>query len=207
MKKKSNSILGILLILFGGVAFLDYFVEITAWGWVGILVGAGFLALVILWPDRSNWINLLPTYILWVIAGMIALILLRLLRNETIATYVMAAIATPFLIGYYRNRTLWGLLIPAYVLLVVGLMVAMIGLGWLVDLVIPAYVMFAIAVPFLVVYLRNRSNWWALIPSGIMGVIGLSFLLATPAARLLVPTILMVIGVWIIVRQLTKKGS
>jgi hypothetical protein len=137
---------------------------------------------------------------------MIALILLRILRNEAIATFVLASIAFPFVVGFLRNQALWGLLIPAYVLMVVGLMVGLIGLGWLSALLIPAYVMFAIAFPFGVVYWRDRSNWWALIPGGIMSMIGIAFLLATPSARILVPVVLILVGGWIIMRQVIKPA-
>jgi hypothetical protein len=202
---KWNTLAGLLLITFGTVALLDYFIRITAWGWVGILFVSGLAVLLVMWPERSNWAYLIPTYVLWAIAFMVALITLNILRNEAIATYVLASIALPFLVGFLRNQTLWGLLIPAYVLLAVGVMVGLIGMRWLTHLLIPAYVMFAIAIPFGVVYLRDRSNWWALIPAGILGVIGLAFTLATPAARLFVPFVLMLIGGWIIFRQILKS--
>jgi len=35
-----------------------------------------------------------------------------------------------------------------------------------------AFVMFAIAAPFVYVYLNNRYNWWALIPAYVMAAIG-----------------------------------
>ena len=202
--EKTNLIVGLLLILFGVVAFLGYFITITAWGWVAILFISGLVALAVMWPERDNWAYFIPAYVLWAIAAMVALILLRVLRNEAIATYVLASIALPFLIAYLRNRALWGLLIPAYVLIAVGVMVGLIGLRWLTNLLIPAYVMFAIALPFGVVYWRDRTNWWALIPGGIMAVIGIAFLLATPTARLIVPALLVLVGGWIILRQLTK---
>ncbi len=202
---KWNLLVGILLILFGGLAFLDYLWAITTWGWAGLLFISGLVALAVMWPERSNWAYFIPSYVFWVVAALIALISLNVLRNETIATYVLFSIALPFLVGYLRNQSLWGLLIPAYTLVAVGVMVGLIGFGWLTHLLIPAYVMFAIALPFGVVYLRNPSNWWALIPGGIMVLIGISFLLATPAARFIVPLILVVIGGWIIVRQLTKR--
>jgi threonine/homoserine/homoserine lactone efflux protein len=66
---------------------------------------------------------------------------------------------------------------------VVGVMVGLIGLGVLDDLLIPTYVMFAIAIPFFVVYARDTKQWWALIPGGIMVVIGLSFLVAEAMFR------------------------
>jgi len=39
--------------------------------------------------------------------------------------------------------------------------------------VIGTFVLWAIALPFWVVYLINRKNWWAIIPAGTLTVIGL----------------------------------
>jgi hypothetical protein len=120
---------------------------------------------------------------------------------------VLWTIAFPFLVGFLRDRSNWGLLVPAYVLTAVGLMVALIGLEVLDDLLIPAYVMFAIALPFLVVYLRNPKEWWPLIPGGIMAVIGFSFLIVEAAAQYIVGVALLVAGAWILVRQFVRKES
>jgi hypothetical protein len=85
--------------------------------------------------------------------------------------------------------------------------VGLIGLGLLRNLLIPAYVMFAIACPFFVVYLMNKRNWWALIPGGIMGVIGISFMLASPTARYVVPVILIGIGIIIIIKHFVQDSQ
>jgi hypothetical protein len=130
---------------------------------------------------------------------------LNVLRDEFIATYVLAAIALPFLVAFLRDRSRWGLLIPAYVLLAVGVMVVLIEGGPLSDLLIPAYVLFAIAIPFFVVYARDPKQWWPLIPGGIMAVIGLSFLIAEAAVQYVGPAVLVLVGVWILVRQFTRR--
>ena len=127
--------------------------------------------------------------------------------GEAIAVYVLGVIALPFVVGYLRHQDSWGLLIPAYVLFAVGIMVGLIGLGWLDDFLIPAYVMGAIAIPFFVVYIRNPKNWWALIPGGIMGLMSIAFLLATPAVRFIVPVVMVLAGIWILFRQIYKGSS
>jgi hypothetical protein len=147
---------------------------------------------------------LIPAYVLWAIAGLVALITLNVLRDESIATYVLTAIALPFLVAFLRDRRQWGALIPAYVLLAVGVMVGLIGAEVLNDLLIPAYVMFAIAIPFFVVYARNPGQWWPLIPAGIMAVIGLSFLIAEAAVQYIGPVVMILAGAWILVRMFAR---
>ena len=196
---------GGLLILLGAVLLVEAYTDLTAWTWVIILAAGGLGVFGVYLTDRSEWGLLIPAYVLWAIAGLVTLIELNILRDESIATYVLAAIALPFLVVFLRNRDQWWALIPAYVLLAVGVMVGLLGLGVLTDLLVPAYVMFAIAIPFFVVYVRNTKQWWALIPGGIMAVIGLSFLIAEAAVQYVAPVALVLVGVWILVRQFTRK--
>ncbi|MCP5019870.1 MAG: hypothetical protein GY938_31985, partial [Ketobacter sp.] len=153
--------------------------DLTAWVWIAILAIAGLGIFGIYLANRSEWWLLIPTYVMWAVAALVALIQLNILRGEFIAPFVLTAVALPFLFAYLRNREQWGLLIPAYVLLAVGVMVFLIGRGVLNDLMIPAYIMFTIAIPFFIVFGRNSQHWWALIPGGIMTVIGLAFLITT----------------------------
>jgi hypothetical protein len=255
--KRQNMVWGALLILLGLLALIQAFTDLSAWAWVAALSAAGLGMLAIYLATRSHWAALIPTYVLWAVALLIALITLKILRDEAIATFVLAAVGVPFLIVYLRNRTEWWPLIPTYVLFTIGLMIGLIGIGllkdeaiatfvlwaialpflvvfvrdtsqwWaliptyvlgaiglmvgligsglLYDLLIPAYVMFAIAIPFFVVYLRNSGHWWALIPAGIMSVIGLSFFIAEAAVSYIGPVILIAAGVWIVVRQFGRK--
>ena len=206
-KQKQGLVWGGLLILFGIIMLLQLVFDLRGWGWEWalILFLAGFAALGVYLTDRSNVVLLLPVYILWAIAGLIALIEFNLISDAAIPLYVLTAIAIPFLAVFLRDRKQWWALIPAYVLFAVGFMVALLGYGLLSDLLVPAYVMFAIAIPFLAVYAFNSKNWWALIPGGIMAVIGLSFLIAEAAAGLIVPVFLVIAGIWIIVRQFLRK--
>jgi hypothetical protein len=257
LAKRQNVVWGALLIFFGLLALLETFTHLSAWAWVIALAAAGSGMFALYAANRSNWGALIPAYVLWVVALLIALITLNILRDEAIATFVLAAVALPFLILFLRNRTQWWALIPTYVLAAIGLMIGMIGIGalrdefvatyvlWAIalpflivflrrqdqwwaliptyvlgaiglmvgliglgilrDLLIPAYVMFAIALPFLVVYLRDSKQWWALIPAGIMAVIGVSFFIAEAAAGYVGPVALIAAGLWIVIRQLGRK--
>ncbi len=203
--RKQALVWGGLLILFGLVGLVATVADLTAWTWVAILALAGLGVFGVYLTDRSDWALLIPAYVLWVVALLVALITLNVLRDDFIATYVLAAIALPFLVVFLRDRAQWWALIPTYVLVAVGLMVGLIEVGILNDLIIPAYVMFAISIPFIVVYARDSRQWWALIPGGIMAVIGLSFLVAEAAIEFVGPVVLVLAGVWILARQFIRR--
>jgi len=91
------------------------------------------------------------------------------------------------------------------VLSAVAVMIGLTGLGVLDDALVPAYVLLAIAIPFFVVYARDRSQWWSLIPGGILAVIGLSFLVAEGAFAYIGAAVLIGVGLWFLVRAFTHK--
>jgi hypothetical protein len=194
-----------MLILFGVAGLVATYIDLSLWAWVAILAAVGLAVLIVYLTDRSMQELLIPIYVLWVIAAFLALIELNLLRDQIIATYVLTAIGLPFLVVYLRNRAEWWYLIPAYVMLAIAGLVALTGAGIMQDRLVPAYVMYAIAIPFVVVYLRNRANWWALIPGGIMAIIGTSLLLTQTTAQVIVPVIVILGGLGIMIRQFTRK--
>jgi hypothetical protein len=205
--RKQGMVWGGLLILFGVMALVEVYTDLSPWIWVIVLALAGLLVLLVFLSDRREYGLLLPTYILWVIAGLIALLESNILSDAWVPFYVLSAIALPFLVVYFRDRNQWWALIPAYVLLAVGLMVLLLESNVLSDLLVPAYVMFAIAIPFLVVFTNNRKNWWALIPGGIMLVIGTAFLIAEAALEFILPVVFIILGIGILVRVFTRKEA
>ena len=70
---------------------------------------------------------LIATYVLWAVTLLVILVTLDILRDEAVAFYVLLVIALPFLFVYYRDRSQWWALIPAYVLIAVAVMVGLIG--------------------------------------------------------------------------------
>jgi hypothetical protein len=203
---KQGLVWGGLLILLGILSLVETYTSLGPWVWVAVLTVAGLGVYGIYAKDRSEKWMLIVSYVLLVVAGLVMLITLNVLRDEAIATYVLTAIALPFLLAFLQSdRTKWGLLIPPYVLIAVGVMVGLIGLGILDDLLIPAYVLIAISIPFFVVYARDTKQWWPLIPGGITALIGLSFLIAEAAVQYIVPAVLIIAGIWVLVRQFTQK--
>ena len=202
---KQSLVWGSLLIVFGILGLIELYTDLAAWAWVAVLFFAGLGMLGIYLKDRSDWGWLIPTYVMWAIAALITLIETGILVDSFIATFVLTTIAIPFLVGYWRNREQWGLLIPAYVLLAVGVMVGLLERGFLTDLMVPAYVMFAIAIPFFVVYGRNPRQWWPLIPGGIMAIIGASFLIAEAMVGYVIPIVMILAGILILLRQIRHQ--
>ena len=206
MSRRQSVVLGLVLILVGLLAAVDLNRELSPWVWVVALAVAGAVAFGVFLAAPSDWGLLISAYALEAVAGLIALVELSILKDEIIATYVLAAIALPFLVVFLRDRAQWWAVIPAYALVAVGGMVGLIGPGLIDELLIPAYIMFAIAIPFFVVYGLDNRNWWALIPGGIMAAIGAAFLLAEAQAELVVPAFLILVGVWMLMRTLVRRA-
>jgi hypothetical protein len=197
---------GGILIIFGVLLLVEWVGQVPDWAWTAALVVGALVATASYLSDRSDWAMLLTAYVLWAIALLIALVSTDILRDEAVAFYVLLIIALPFFGVYYRDRRQWWALIPGYVMVVIAVMIGLIGLGVLDDMLVPAYVLFAIALPFFVVYARDRSAWWALIPGGILAVIGLAFLIAEAAFVHIGGLVLILVGVGLLVRGVTRGG-
>jgi predicted membrane protein len=202
--KKSGLVWGGLLIVFGVLALLETVTDLGAWVWVAVLTIGGLLVYGLYATDRTEKWLLIISYAMLAVAGLVTLLTLGVLDDPYVATYVLLAIAFPFLVAFLRDRTKWGLLIPAYVLLAVGVFVPLTELGVLDDNLTVTYILFAVAIPFFVVFIRNSKNWWALIPGGILAIIGLSFLIAEASVEYIFAAVLIVAGILIVVRQFTK---
>jgi uncharacterized membrane protein HdeD (DUF308 family) len=205
--KRTKQILlwSVVLILLGVLLLVNQYIELRWWVWFTFLAVAGLVALGLYLTDRSDELMLLATYVLWAVAGLVALVAPEILQDEAVALYVLLAIALPFLVVYLRNRALWWALIPAYTLAAVAGVVALGESGRFSDNLITAYVLFAIAIPFLFVYARNRSQWWFLIPGGILAIIGLAFLFSEGASAIVGAAVMIGIGVWFLARVFFRK--
>lgn len=154
---------GGLLIFLGVAPLVEMFTDLSSGVGAAILIAAGFFGFSVYLTDRSQLSLLVPAYMSWALAGLIGLVTSYDLPDESVATYVLTVMALPFLVVFLRNRDRWWALIPPYVSW------AVVGLVWLttlnnvLDESIVAYVLPAISLPFLVVFLHNRDQWWALI--------------------------------------------
>jgi hypothetical protein len=163
------------LVVVGVLALVSRSVTLSPWLWTTFLAGAGLGALGSYLADRSDWLMLLIAYVLWAIAGLVALVPPGVLREEAIASYVLLAVALPFLAVFIRERARWWALIPAYPLLTIVGAIGLVAAGLFTDDLVAAYVTCAFALPFLVVGARDRKLWWVLILGAALIVLGVSF--------------------------------
>ncbi|MCB2178508.1 hypothetical protein KQH61_03745 [bacterium] len=172
-QNKNGMAWGIVLVVFGLAAMTDMLGLNNDWIKVGLMGVGGLAVLAIYLTDRKNWSVLIPGYILLAVAAISSIAILDLLQGDVLGAAVLGLAAMPFLVVFLLNTQNWWALIPAWVLFSIGLMVLLIGMGILADALVALYVLSSIGLPFLVVFLLNRENWWALIPAYVMFSIGI----------------------------------
>ena len=174
MKSKLSAILpGLFLILAGAIALwaqLGHFYNGAPQFWIAVFAGFGvlFLAAYLLSGIRA-WGWLFPT----LICGAVALTIYISeagVTSSIVGMPILVAIGLPFLVplilDVHKN---WWALIPAWIMAVLAGVVAMADIvqgEW-----IAALVMLGFAIPFLIVFLVDRSRWWALIPAFVFAMI------------------------------------
>ena len=93
---------------------------------------------------------------------------------------VLAGVGVPFLAAFLLERQKnWWALIPLWAATV--LVMITIVVDYIAGEFIGALVLISIGLPFLVVYLIDRSRWWALIPAFVLGTVGVIPILAISA--------------------------
>ncbi|MCJ7695247.1 MAG: hypothetical protein MUO40_07440 [Anaerolineaceae bacterium] len=117
---------------------------------------------------------------------LVALGSLMLLNNFNVIQLNFAMLIGPviavgglvFLLVFIFDRKHWWSLIPGCVLLGIG---ATVFLGTLDSSLAgfwsPAIIFFALGLSFWLIYVNNTSNWWAIIPGGVLWSLALSSLL------------------------------
>lgn len=119
-----------------------------------------------------KWITSRVLWGLLLVAGGVIFLLenLNIIEVSGLFWAVLFAIAgLGFLTGFISDRQHWWALIPGIILLAIGTLIFL-------DTVSPrateriggVIVLGGIGLAFLIVYLVNRANWWALIPAGVM---------------------------------------
>ncbi|MEE4194258.1 MAG: hypothetical protein V2J07_03570 [Anaerolineae bacterium] len=188
MKTKTwRYLIGFFLILLGGLMLLSLTFSFKFWGvlfGIMMIVGGGLFLLPI-FRTKANWWALLPGLPL-VLMG-IALVSGAVLpiASDLVGTGFLLGIGIAFLITFLLHNHYWWALIP-------GTILTGIGAATVVEVLFPRsssnlvafIVLGSIGLAFLLVFFVKRSNWWAIIPAGVLasvaalvltGLVGLLF--------------------------------
>src|SRR5215216_120951 len=127
--------------------------------------------------DRSrNWWALIPGGVMLFLT-VITLLVDYTSGDEWVGALFLFMIALSFLFVYRNNRTRTWALIVTYVMFVLGI-APLLSMGGRDAGYFGSVFMFAVALPFFFLYFRAAQNWWAIIPAGIMTVLGIIVTLA-----------------------------
>jgi hypothetical protein len=126
--------------------------------------------------DRAhNWWALIPGGVMVFLA--LTTLLVDSAGGEWVGALFLFMIALTFLVVYLNNQTRTWALIVAYVTGVLGI-APLLATGGRDAAYLGPILLFAVALPFFVVYFRSLQNWWAIIPAGVLTVLAVIAALA-----------------------------
>ena len=172
--RHANFLWGFVLILAGGLFLaqnLGYIPVLSEQFWMAAFAGISLVFFVAYFLSGiQNWGLLFPACIF---GGLALTIFLATMgrTSSTLGAPILLAVGLPFIVAFALDRhNNWWALIPAWIMIVLAALIALVDI--LPAEVIGALVLFAIAIPFLVIYLVDRTRKWALIPGGVLAAIG-----------------------------------
>jgi hypothetical protein len=126
--------------------------------------------------DRThNWWALIPGGVMAFLA--LTTLLVDSAGGEWVGAMFLFMIALIFLAVYLNDRTRTWALLVAYIMGVLGIAPLMSSGGRDAAYYGPIF-LFAVALPFFLVYFRSAENWWAIIPAGSVSVVAIIAALA-----------------------------
>ena len=122
-----------------------------------------------------NWWALIPGGVMLFMGFM--MLLIDNTGGEWVGAAFLMMFALAFLLVYFNNRTrIWALLV-AYIFGVVSIAPMLSAFGDAAGYFGSVF-LFAVALPFYILYFRSAENWWAIIPAGVLSVVGVVVTLA-----------------------------
>ncbi|HEY3476709.1 MAG TPA: hypothetical protein VGK56_18975 [Anaerolineales bacterium] len=126
--------------------------------------------------DRTrNWWALIPGGVMLFLA--LTTLLVDTAGGEWVGAMFLFLIALSFFAVYLNNRSRTWALLVAYILAVLAIAPAMASGGELAAYYGPVF-LFAVALPFFLLYFRSAENWWAIIPAGSITIVAVVAALA-----------------------------
>ncbi len=207
-KSKGYNGLGVLLVALGGLFLLQNFGFLGGLGnfiWA-VLFGFGGLAfLSVFLANRENWWALIPGFTLLGLTGTMVLDELDT-AGDLSGGFFLASIGFAFLVIYLLRREYWWAIIPAGVLMTLAAIASLSSI--LPGDTDASLLFFGLAATFGAVYLMTtpmEQQSWALIPAGVMAIIGLLLLISGGAMTgLIVPFALIALGGIIVLRAVHR---
>ncbi len=127
--------------------------------------------------DRArNWWALIPGGVMTFLA-LTTLLVDSTLADEWIGSLFLWMVSASFLIVYLSNRARIWALIVAYATFILGI-APLMAIGGRDAAYFGPIFLFAVALPFFVVYFRSEGNWWAIIPAGALTTVAVIAALA-----------------------------
>jgi hypothetical protein len=126
--------------------------------------------------DRiRNWWALIPGGVMLFLA--LTTLLVDRVGGEWVGAMFLLLIGLAFLAVYLNNQTRTWALIVAYVFGVLSIAPMLAAFDEMAAY-FGSIFLFAVALPFFILYFRSTDNWWAIIPAGALTVVGVVATLA-----------------------------
>lgn len=204
---RSRTLWGVLLVIMG-ILFLLESLAIVELGvlWAVLFAVAGLAFGYTFLEDRERWWAVIPAMALLGIAALIAVDVLLPQVGEVLGGSIfLIFLALAFLIIYgVTRRVEWWAVIPGGILLVLGVLLALEPV--LGDDLFAGLFLIGIGLTFAVIYLLPTPEGrmgWALIPAGILALVGLLVLTVTTELAIYIwPIALIVVGAYLLLRNL-----
>jgi hypothetical protein len=118
---------------------------------------------------KKNWWALIPGGMMLFLA--MTTLLVDNVGGEWVGSMFLFLIALSFFAAYLNHRSRnWALLV-AYILFVLSIAPVMASFGGDTATYFGPIFLFAVALPFFIVYFREEKNWWAIIPAGVLTIL------------------------------------
>ena len=165
--------------VFGGLALVIALAEARVYSaavasplFFGLLIP--FIAAYL--TDRThNWWALIPGGVMLFLA--LTTLLVDSAGGEWVGALFLFLIALSFFAVYLNHRSYTWALLVAYILAVLGI-APLMSIGGRDAAYYGPLFLFAVALPFFIVYFRSAANWWAIIPAGSVTIIAVIAALA-----------------------------
>lgn len=213
MRQFQVRIVGGILLIAAGVLFLLQNLGIFAVGdylWPFLFGTGGLVFLYVFLTDRANWWAIIPGFTLLGLAAMMALDQFAPQVGETWgAALFLGGIGLAFWVVYLTNREHWWAVIPGGVLFTIALVS---GLSSILEGIETGGVFFlGLGLTFaLLAFLPTPEGRmkWALIPAGVLLVMGLLITAATTAIiNYLWPAALILGGIYLLFRAFSSRSN